>query len=143
MVKHRKLTIIFAVALILFSATAAWVFCPRACFSSGKTIKTSHVTAYDETGELLRLAEVTDLPALNMTLTQLQKREPASFMKAYPLNEVAYEINGICDDTPFCIVLRKDGTGFIYHPNNAHYILRHPLVDAAQWVTLLDKLTGA
>jgi len=142
MVKHRKLILIFAAVLILLAAAAAWLLIPRSCFPPNQEIKTTHITAFDDTGDPIRLAEDTDLSALNAALAQLQRRELSSLMKAYPLKDVAYEINGLCGDSPFCIVLRKDGTGFIYHPGNARYTLRYPLVDAAQWVALLDGLTA-
>ena len=140
--KHRKLILFSTAVIILLAAAAAWLLTPRSCFPSGEEIKTTHVTAYDETGELLRLAEVSDLPALNTALKKLQRRECPSLMKAYALKDVAYELNGLCTDIPFCIVLQKDGTGFIYRPSSSRYTLCHPLVGTENWIILLDDLTA-
>jgi len=142
MAKHRKLILLTAGIILLLSAAAAWLLFPRNCFPSEEMIQTSHITAFDDKGNPIRLAENTDLTALNAALAQLQQREFSSLMKAYPLREVAYEVNGICADIPFSIVLRKDGTGFIYHPSSNRYTLCHPLVSAENWIVLLDELTA-
>jgi len=138
MVKDRKL-IILALVIALALISSAWFLTPRNCFPSDEAITMLYVTGYDDKGAPFLLTEdTTDIPALTAALPRLQRRAISFPLRGYPLKEVAYEINGICADVPFCIVLREDETGFIYHLDSICY----HLVNAKEWITLLNDLTS-